>query len=91
MQAVEEKILNVSLLEPRLKHPTVFSWFDALSVGESFILLNDHDPIPLFYEMKAERGEVSSNRPVVYCANKKERCCFAGNHGRDRHKRSSDS
>ena len=58
MQAVEEKILNVSLLEPRLKHPTVFSWFDALSVGESFILLNDHDPIPLFYEMKAERGEV---------------------------------
>ena len=37
MQAVEEKILNVSLLEPRLKHPTVFSWFDALRDGESFI------------------------------------------------------
>lgn len=58
MQAVEEKILNVSLLEPKLKHPTVFSWFDALAEGESFILLNDHDPIPLFYEMKAERGEI---------------------------------
>src|SRR5690606_17258980 len=58
MQAVEEKLLNVSLLEPKLKHPTVFSWFDALSAGESFTLLNDHDPIPLFYEMKAERGEV---------------------------------
>src|SRR5690606_5890025 len=48
----------VSLLEPKLKHPTVFSWFDALEDGQSFILLNDHDPIPLFYEMKAERGEV---------------------------------
>ena len=58
MQAVDEKILNVSLLEPKLKHPTVFSWFDALEDGQSFILLNDHDPIPLFYEMKAERGEV---------------------------------
>lgn len=45
-------------IQPALKHPTVFKTFDALQNGESFVLINDHDPIPLFYEMKAERGEV---------------------------------
>lgn len=50
--------LFVPGLQPALKHPTVFSKFDALPAGESFLLVNDHDPIPLFYEMKAERGDV---------------------------------
>ena len=49
--------LFVPDLQPALKHPTVFNRFDALQPGESFLLVNDHDPIPLFYEMKAERGE----------------------------------
>jgi regulator of cell morphogenesis and NO signaling len=43
-------------LQPSLKHPTVFKKFDELKTGESFLLVNDHDPIPLFYEMRAERG-----------------------------------
>ena len=34
--------LNVTLLEPRLKHPTVFQYFDALSAGENFVIENDH-------------------------------------------------
>lgn len=50
--------LFVPELQPALKHPTVFKKFDGLQKGESFLLVNDHDPIPLFYEMKAERGEV---------------------------------
>ncbi|HET7348976.1 MAG TPA: DUF2249 domain-containing protein, partial [Acidobacteriaceae bacterium] len=29
------------------RHPLVFAKFDALPVGESFFLVNDHDPIPL--------------------------------------------
>lgn len=49
--------LYVPALEPKLKHSTVFKTFDALQTGDSFLLVNDHDPIPLFYEMKAERGE----------------------------------
>lgn len=52
------EILNVSIIEPRLKHPTIFEWFDALSEGNAFIIRNDHDPIPLYYQMIAERGEV---------------------------------
>lgn len=50
--------LNVSLLEPRLKHPTVFQYFDALAAGENFIIENDHDPKPLYYELLAERGNI---------------------------------
>src|SRR5688572_30668047 len=49
-------ILNVPEIEPSLKHPTVFKKFDALHLGEGLLLINDHDPIPLFYELKAERG-----------------------------------
>ena len=50
--------LFVPALAPAQKHPTVFRTFDALENGASFILVNDHDPIPLFYELKAERGDV---------------------------------
>jgi len=50
--------LNVTLLEPRLKHPTVFKNFDALEPGEAFYILNDHDPKPLYYQLIAERGNV---------------------------------
>lgn len=53
-------VLNVTLLEPRLKHPTIFKQFDALQPGEAFQILNDHDPKPLYYQMIAERGNVFS-------------------------------
>ena len=38
-----------------LRHPMIFSRFDALSVGESFRLLNDHDPIPLNRQFESIR------------------------------------
>ena len=50
--------LYVPDLAPALKHPTVLKKFDDLEIGESFLLINDHDPIPLYYEMKAEKGDV---------------------------------
>jgi len=56
----QENILNVTLIEPRLKHPTIFDRFDELISGESLVLLNDHDPKPLYYELAAERGEIFS-------------------------------
>jgi len=55
---VQDNILNVTLLEPKLKHPTIFVRFDELISGESLTLLNDHDPKPLYYELAAERGEI---------------------------------
>ena len=53
-----ENILNVTLLESKLKHPTIFVRFDELISGETLILHNDHDPKPLYYELSAERGNI---------------------------------
>ncbi len=51
-------IVNVPSLEPRLKHPTIFQTFDDTLPGESFIIHNDHDPKPVYYQLLGERGDV---------------------------------
>jgi regulator of cell morphogenesis and NO signaling len=56
--SAEENILNVTALEPKLKHPTIFVKFDELKPGESLILHNDHDPKPLYYQLLGERGNI---------------------------------
>jgi regulator of cell morphogenesis and NO signaling len=55
---VSTDVLNVSLIEPRLKHPTIFKHFDDLESGESFVIDNDHDPRPLYYQLLGERGDI---------------------------------
>jgi len=49
--------LDVTQIEPRFKHSTIFETFDKLTGGESFVIHNDHDPKPLYYQMVAERGQ----------------------------------
>ncbi|MCZ2356781.1 MAG: iron-sulfur cluster repair di-iron protein [Bacteroidia bacterium] len=56
MEANTQNILNVTLLEPRQKHPTIFARFDELKNGEVLTIHNDHDPKPLYYQMLGERG-----------------------------------
>lgn len=58
MQTTTENILNVTLLEPRQKHPTIFNRFDELHAGESLTIHNDHDPKPLYYQLLGERGNI---------------------------------
>ena len=41
------------------RHPMVFARFDALAAGESFVLVNSHDPIHL-------RQEFARDRPGAY-------------------------
>ncbi len=53
-----ENILDVTLLEPRQKHPTIFVRFDALAPGEMLTIHNDHDPKPLYYQLLGERGNI---------------------------------
>ena len=50
-----EHTLDVRFMEPKLKHPAIFQRFDDLLPGETFTLVNDHDPIPLYYQFQAER------------------------------------
>lgn len=58
MQTTTENILNVTLLEPRQKHPTIFVRFDELAEGKSLTIHNDHDPKPLYYQLLGERGNI---------------------------------
>jgi len=58
MQTITENILDVTVLEPRQKHPTIFNRFDELSEGESLTIHNDHDPKPLYYQLLGERGNI---------------------------------
>lgn len=51
-------ILDVTIIEPRLKHPTIFENFDALLEGQAFVIHNDHDPKPLYYQLLGERGNI---------------------------------
>lgn len=55
MQTTDEKRLDVRPIPPRQKHPTIFSTFDALEVGDHFVLVNDHDPVPLKHQFNFER------------------------------------
>lgn len=48
--------LDVTKLEPRQKHPTIFRMFDELSEGGNLTIHNDHDPKPLYYQLLGERG-----------------------------------
>lgn len=47
--------LDVRVIEPRFKHYTIFKTFDELNNGDSFVIINDHDPKPLYYQLMAER------------------------------------
>jgi regulator of cell morphogenesis and NO signaling len=50
--------LDVTKIEPRFKHPQIFEKFDDLNPNEAFIIHNDHDPKPLYYQLIGERGHV---------------------------------
>jgi regulator of cell morphogenesis and NO signaling len=52
------EILNVTLIEPKFKHPKIFEKFDFLNPGQGFIIDNDHDPKPLYYQLIGERGNI---------------------------------
>ncbi|WP_221033220.1 DUF2249 domain-containing protein [Actomonas aquatica] len=38
----------------RIKHGMIFERWHNLAVGEHFTLVNDHDPVPLYYQFAAE-------------------------------------
>ncbi len=48
--------LDVRTIVPRERHPTIFTKYRALAPGENFVLVNDHDPKPLYYQFQAEVG-----------------------------------
>lgn len=49
-------IVDVRDIVPRERHPMIFGAFASLAPGEALLLVNDHDPKPLFYQFQAELG-----------------------------------
>jgi uncharacterized protein (DUF2249 family) len=52
-------VLDVRELAPRERHARIFKTFEQLALGQGVLLVNDHDPKPLYYQFMAEYpGEV---------------------------------
>ena len=52
-----DDMLDVRDDPPSLRHRRIFERFESLAEGRSFVLVNDHDPKPLFYQFQAERPD----------------------------------
>ncbi len=49
-----DAVFDVRPIPGRVKHTQIFQRWFGLPVGQFFILLNDHDPVPLRYQFEAE-------------------------------------
>lgn len=56
--ATAESTVDVRRIVPRERHPMIFDAFRRLAPDEAFLLVNDHDPKPLYYQFQAELGPV---------------------------------
>ena len=50
------KELDVRDLPPAQRHEQIFDAYDELETGTGFVLVNDHDPKPLYHQFEAEAG-----------------------------------
>jgi len=49
----DETIFDVREIPCQIKHPQIMQRFFGLPVGAFFVLANDHDPVPLYYQFDA--------------------------------------
>ena len=66
-----DAVLDVRELTPAQRHALIFETWHALAPDTAFVLVNDHDPKPLYYQFAAEHpGEFSwqpqEEGPVVW-------------------------
>lgn len=47
-------IVDVRSLVPMQRHALIFQLINELAPGGAFVLVNDHDPKPLYYQLEAE-------------------------------------
>lgn len=50
----EDRPLDVRNVVARQRHALIFDTFTGLAPGQAFVLINDHDPRPLYYQFQAE-------------------------------------
>lgn len=49
--------LDVRQEIPARRHDLIFSTYGDLAAGAHFVLVNDHDPKPLYYQLAAEHTD----------------------------------
>jgi len=67
-----DQLLDVRAEAPARPHVLIFETYTALGPGTGFVLVNDHDPQPLYYQFAAEHdGEFTwdslEEGPEVWC------------------------
>ena len=69
--ALTVHLIDVRPMPPRERHPKIFRTWGALTPGECILLVNDHDPLPLYYQFACEhagtfRWEYLEQGPEVF-------------------------
>jgi uncharacterized protein (DUF2249 family) len=49
-----DRVMDMRPIPCSVKHGLIIKQWLDLAVGEHFILLNDHDPVPLYYQFAAQ-------------------------------------
>lgn len=49
-----DKVMDVRPIPCSVKHGMIIKNWLELPVGDYFVLLNDHDPVPLYYQFSAQ-------------------------------------
>ncbi|MBN9368695.1 MAG: DUF2249 domain-containing protein [Comamonadaceae bacterium] len=44
--------IDVRTIAPYERHAQIFARFDALNAGEAFVIVNDHNPVPLHMQLE---------------------------------------
>lgn len=56
MARTQDEVLDVRTEAPARRHEHIFETWDGLLPGTGFVLVNDHDPKPLYYQFAAEHS-----------------------------------
>jgi uncharacterized protein (DUF2249 family) len=48
-----ERTIDVRTIAPPHRHPLIFGTFNDLAAGQAFMIVNDHDPKPLYQQFQA--------------------------------------
>ena len=65
------KSIDVRRIPPRIRHDSIFRLWNELQPGDTLLLINDHDPVPLYYQFAADypgefHWEYSESGPVLW-------------------------
>jgi uncharacterized protein (DUF2249 family) len=53
-ESVDLTHFDVRVIPCRQKHALIFQRWTLLDIGAHFVLINDHDPVPLYYQFAAQ-------------------------------------